>query len=323
MLWTTRPGLWIAYRAPVRTGLFLGIFANRADAGDVDPAAALIEKTRRAYDDGFASVWLPQVFDVDALTMLAVVGREVPDIELGTAVIATYPRHPMVLAQQALTVQALTRGRLALGIGLSHRIVIEGMFGMSFDKPARHMREYLSVLLPLLHGEPAAFTGETLSGNGTLQVPGASPVPVLLAALAPRMLHLAGAVADGTITWMTGPQTLGDHIVPSIRRAAESAGRSEPRIVCALPVAVTDEPDRLRQRASKIFAIYDGLPSYKAMLDKEGAGGPADVAIVGDEATVLAQLEELDEQGATDFVAVEFASGEERDRTRALLKTLL
>jgi alkanesulfonate monooxygenase SsuD/methylene tetrahydromethanopterin reductase-like flavin-dependent oxidoreductase (luciferase family) len=155
-----------------------------------------------------------------------------------------------------------------------------------------------------------------------VQVP-ASPPPVLIAALAPRMLALAGEVADGTVTWMTGHATIADHIAPSITKAAEEAGKPAPRIVSALPVMVTDDPDAARQRASSVFAVYNDLPSYRAMLDKEGAGGPADVAIVGDEATVRAGIKAMDDAGCTDFVAVEYADDGERVRTRELLRSLL
>ena len=251
-----------------------------------------------------AGVWCAQIFGYDALTLLAVVGREVGGIELGTAVVPTYPRHPIVLAGQALTTQAAVGGRLALGVGLSHRIVIEGMYGYSFERPARHMREYLAVLLPLLRGEAVSFQGETLKATtmGPLEQKAAAP-PVLLAALAPAMLRLAGGVADGTVTWMTGPSTVRDHIVPSISRAAKEAGAA-------------------RERAASTFSIYGQLPSYRAMLDREGAAGPADVAIVGDEDAVAAGLSGLADVGATEAIAAPFGSGEERRRTADLLASL-
>ncbi|MDQ3148013.1 MAG: TIGR03564 family F420-dependent LLM class oxidoreductase [Actinomycetota bacterium] len=269
---------------------------------------------------GFASAWTPQIFGFDALTALALAGREVPGIELGTAVVPTYPRHPMALAAQALTTQAACHGRLTLGIGLSHQVVIESMFGYSFDHPARHMKEYLSALLPLLREGKVAFEGETVKAMGQLDIPGADPVPVLVAALGPVMLGLAGGLAEGTATWMTGPKTLGAHIVPTITAAAEAAGRPAPRVTAALPVSVTDDPAAARQKAAAVFAVYDQLPSYKAMLDREGAGGPADVAIVGDESTVRREVEALGELGVTEFVAVPF---HERSRTVDVLATLL
>lgn len=285
-----------------------------------DALVKLRERVARGADDGFSSAWVSNIFGLDALTALAVIGSQVPGIELGTGVVPTYPRHPAVLAQQALTVNTAVDGRLALGIGLSHQMVIEGMYGYSFDKPARHMREYLSVLVPLVRGEKVSFKGETLTANLGLSTPGTGDMPVLIAALAPRMLKLAGEVADGTVLWMTGPKTVAEHVVPAITEAARAAGRPAPRIVCTLPICVTDDVEAARVEASTKLAIYGQLPSYRAMLDKEGVEGPGGVAIVGDEDAVSAQLEELARIGVTDFVAAEYS----RDgRTREFLKTLL
>jgi F420-dependent oxidoreductase-like protein len=293
------------------------------DLGEGGPSVSgVVEQVRRAAGLGFASAWMPQLFNLDALTALAVAGAQVPGIELGTAVIPTYPRHPMMLASQALTTQSATGNRLVLGIGLSHQIVIESMFGFSFDKPARHMSEYLSILLPLLHAGAVQFTGETLKAAGSVKISDATAPPVLLAALAPRMLRLAGERADGTITWMTGPETVADHIAPSITKAAADAGRPAPRVVVGLPVCVTVDVEAARQRAAQTFQMYGQLPSYRAMLDREGAEGPGDVAIVGDEESVLAQITHLGEIGATDFMAAPFGSREERDRTTAAVAAL-
>jgi 5,10-methylenetetrahydromethanopterin reductase len=301
----------------MRIGIFGGDVAAGGSADEVVTAAGT------AAEQGFAGYWLPQIFGLDALTMLAVVGREVPLIELGTSVVPTYPRHPMMLAAQALTTQATCGGRLVLGIGLSHQIVIENMFGYSFEKPVRHMREYLEILLPLVREGSVSFAGETLTFHGSVEIPGAAPFPVLIAALGPKMLELAGARADGTITWMTGAATLESHTVPTITAAAEQAGRPAPRVGVGLPVCVTDDVDAARQRAAKVFEIYGSLPSYRAMLDREGAEGPADVAVVGDEDEVAKGLRRLEAAGATDLAAVEFGDGDERARTRALLRSLL
>jgi 5,10-methylenetetrahydromethanopterin reductase len=285
--------------------------------------ARLRDELQRAAGDGFASAWLSNIFGVDALTALAVAGGQVPGIEVGTAVVPTYPRHPAVLAQQARTVAAAVDGRLVLGIGLSHRIVIEDMFGYDFSRPLLHMREYLAVLLPLLDGQQVSFSGVTVRANIGLTTPSPGRVPVLVAALGPQMLRLAGAQTDGTVLWMTGPATVRDHIVPQITQAAREAGRPSPRVVCVLPVCVTSKPADARERAAQVFAIYGELPSYRAMLDREGAAGPADVAIVGDEAAVTAQIAALAEAGVTDFVAGEYTGGADGARTRALLRTLL
>ncbi len=277
---------------------------------------------RRA--QGFASVWASQIFGYDALTLLAVVGAAVPDIELGTAVVPVYSRLPQVMAQQALTVQAATGGRLALGVGMSHQVVVEGMWGLSFERPARYLREYLAALVPMLHGEPARVEGEvvTARSTGPLEIPDAPPPPVLVAALGPTMLRLAGRLAAGTVTWMTGTTTVAEHIVPTIGAAASDAGRPAPRVVVSVPVTVTSDVDAARARIDELFAIYPSLPSYRAMLDREGAAGPSDVAMVGDEAVVAHAIERLAAAGATDLAAAVIGNEEERDRTRRLLSEL-
>jgi F420-dependent oxidoreductase-like protein len=293
------------------------------DPSGPEPMTKLRDDLQRAADQGFASAWMSNIFGVDALTALAVAGSQVPGIEVGTAVVPTYPRHPAALAQQARTVAAAVDGRLVLGIGLSHKVVIEDMFGYDFSRPVLHMREYLSVLLPLLDGRQVAFSGQTVRASIGLTTPSPGRVPVVVAALGTQMLRLAGEKTDGTVLWMTGPATVRDHVVPVITAAAEAAGRPGPRVVCNLPVCVTSDPDNARERATKVFAIYGQLPSYRAMLDREGAAGPADVAIVGDEDTVGGQIRGLAEAGVTDFVGVEYTGGEDGARTRALLRTLV
>jgi len=300
------------------------IGTSAVETGGDRALSKLADQLRQAADANPSSAWMANIFGLEALTSLAVAGSQVPGIELGTAVIPTYPRHPAVLAQQALTAAlAVGPGRLALGIGLSHKIVIEDMYGYSFDKPARHMREYLSVLLPLLDGTPVSVDGSTLSAHIGLSVPRTGRVPVLLAAMAPRMLSLAGEQTDGTVLWMTGPATIRDYVVPALSAAASAAGRPSPRVVCILPVCVTDDPAAARASATQELAIYGQLPSYRAMLDREGAAGPGDVAIAGDEDTVAAQILALADTGVTDFVAAEIARGEDRKRTRDLLKAII
>ncbi|MBA3368891.1 MAG: LLM class F420-dependent oxidoreductase [Geodermatophilaceae bacterium] len=288
-----------------------------------DPLGDLENQIRRAADAGFSSAWLANIFALDALTALAVAGRNVPGIELGTAVVPTYPRHPAALAQQAITAHLALGERLVLGIGTSHKVVVEGAFGYSFDRPARHMRDYLSALVPLLEKGRVDVEGETITARYQVTGPRPDrPPSVLLAALAPRMLELAGTYADGTILWMTGPVTIRDHIVPTIGGAAEAAGRPTPRIICTLPVCVTSDEGAARQRADKVFAMYGRLPSYRAMLDREGAAGPGAVAVVGDQGAVVQQIRGLADVGVTDFVAAEFARGEEAEHTREVLGQL-
>lgn len=279
----------------------------------------VIDVARRAEADGFDSFWIAQIFDLDALTTLAVVGSEVPRIELGTAVVPTFPRHPMMLAGQALTVQQVVDDRLCLGIGLSHQIVVENMWGYSYERPATQMREYLEALQPLLQGESVAVDGEYVTCHGALGV--IAPTPeVVIAALGDRMLRLAGSRGCGTVTWCTGEATLRDHIVPTITAAAAEAGHPPPRVVASLPITVTDDPVRARSIVGEMLALYGGLPSYRAMLDREGVEGPADVAIAGSEEEVTDALVRLADAGVTDFAAVVVgADASERERTWELL----
>ena len=207
------------------------------------------------------------------------------------------------MAQQALPAQAAAGGRFTLGIGLSHRVVIEGSLGLSYEQPARHMREYLSVLMPLLRREQVSFEGELYRVNVGIDAPGMQPVPCIVAALGPMMLRLAGELADGTVTWMCGVKTLASHIAPRIRRAAEEAGRPEPRVVAALPIAITADADGARETISEQLAVYPTLPSYRAMLDVEGVEHAGEIAIVGDEETVDLELRRLEEAGVTHFNA--------------------
>ncbi|MEA3077563.1 MAG: hypothetical protein QOF60_2471 [Actinomycetota bacterium] len=301
----------------MRLGIFVENSRMSRGSADIDAYVAAIKEVA---DAGFASAWSPQVFGMDALTALALAGREAPGIELGTSVVPIYPQHPTTLAQHALTTQFALGGRLVLGLGLSHQIVVENMWGYSFDKPAKHMEEYLDVLQPLLTTGKVSFQGSTVKANADLRLPEGNDVPVMLAALGPRMLALAGSRTAGTITWMTGPETIANHIAPSIGKAAAEAGRPSPRVVMALPVAVTDDEAGARERAGQLFAMYGMLPSYRAMLDREGAGGPADVAIVGDKASVQRQVSAMEEKGATDFVAAPF---DNREATLAALAELL
>jgi 5,10-methylenetetrahydromethanopterin reductase len=278
---------------------------------------------RTAAEQGFPSYWTPQIFGMDALTGIAVAARSVPGITVGTSVIPTYPRHPMMLAQQALTTQAAIGGRLVLGIGLSHKPVVEGMWGMPFDRPVRHMSDYLAILMPLLSDRRVSFGGETLTGRGEITPPPADAPPVLVAALGPQMLRLVGRVADGTITWMTGPETLRTLTAPTITQAASEAGRPAPAVVAGLPVCVTDDVDAARARADRDYAIYGQLPSYRAMLDREGAATPADVAIIGTASEVTDRIRALAGSGVTTFAASAFGSTDEQAATREALISLL
>ncbi|MFA5884999.1 MAG: TIGR03564 family F420-dependent LLM class oxidoreductase [Acidimicrobiia bacterium] len=292
---------------------------GREQSGSPTPLADCIEDARRAAAEGFTTFWLPQAYGLDVMTALAVVGREVAGIELGTAVVPIYARTPISLASAVRTVQAAVGGRFTLGVGLSHVGMVQAVYGASFDHPVRDLREYLTALVPLLRGEPVDVAGESYRVAGQVTVQGVDGGPVLVAALGPQTLRVTGRLADGTIAWVTGPRTLEEHTIPTICGAAEAAGRPRPRIVAGLPVCVTADAPGARERADRVFQIYGVLPSYRAMLDREGARGPGDVAVVGDEDSVRAQLEHLAAIGVDDFAASPFGTPDERAVTRALL----
>ena len=305
----------------MRIGLFIGTM------GAADTLAGQVAQSAEAEADGFDSFWTAQVAGVDALTLLALCGGATEKIELGTAVVPTYPRHPMALAQQALTAQAAAGGRLTLGIGVSHRPVVEDRWGMSFRAPASHMDEYLTILQSLMATGSVDFAGDHFSVSGEIARTWETPPSVRVAALAPRMLRMAGERTDGTITWMVGPRALETHIVPRLTRAAASANRASPRVCVGLPICVTDNASAGFEAASGYFHRYGGLPSYRRMLDIEGVESPAEAAIIGDEAEVEIRLRALASAGATDFLASIFPTGADAEasaaRTRALLKSLV
>jgi len=287
------------------------------------PVEQMIERVAGIEADGFSSVWLPQSSGFDALTVLAVAGNRVPRLELGTSVVPTFPRHPIALAAQALTTNAAVGGRLLLGLGLSHKMSIEGSYGLSYDRPARHMSEYLAALVPLLRNGAVDVAGETISARIALNTPGATPPAVLLAALQPRMLALAGGVAHGTITWCAGPITVEEQIVPLVTAAAREAGRPAPRVCVALPTIVTDDEDYGRRMGDAQLEGYGSIPVYRAVLDREGVAGPGDISVVGDETSVTAQLRHLEDVGMTDFIAIPAGNADDRKRTLEHLATLV
>ena len=282
----------------MRIGVMLGATGG---AGGVDDVVAAAKRVEAA---GLDNLWMANIFSFDAISTLSIVGREVPRIGLGTAVTPTFPRHPTALGQQALTAAAATGNRFTLGIGLSHKVVIENMLGLSYDQPAKHMREYLDVLMPLLRGETLNYQGELYRVGGlTLTVPGAEPVPTVVAALGPLMLRVAGELADGTNTWMVGPKTMENHIVARLAAAADAAGRPAPTVVGGVPIVLTNKPDQAREKIAAGLTIYGQLPSYRAMLDREGVAGPADIALAGDENAVRGGIERFRNAGVTDFNA--------------------
>jgi F420-dependent oxidoreductase-like protein len=302
----------------MRIGLF---FSDVGEPNDI------IKRLVEAESDGFEGAWLSQIFGNDSLMLIAEAGRETERIEFGTAVVPVYPRHPFSFAQQVATTASMAGNRFTLGIGLSHQPVVEGMWGLSYQKPARYMREYLQVLRSLLDDGKVSFKGEAFRVVGTIQSPEKERVSVLIAALSPVMLQIAGALADGTVTWMTGIKTIRDHTVPSLKAATQKAGRPDSRVVVCLPTAVTDDADAARQRVAQGFAVYGQLPNYRRMLDREGVEGPPGVAVVGDEKQVEEQIRAFAAAGTTDYVATMIPVGDDAaaslSRTRELLQGLV
>lgn len=276
----------------------IGMFALAAGA----PLDDVVARARLARDAGLDSVFFGQIPSWDALMAAALAGREAPGLEVGTAIVPTWPRHPLALASQALTAQAMAGGRFTLGIGPSHPPVIEGGHGIAYERPARHVREYLSALRPLLRGEDVEYRGETLTAVGAVDAPGATPPSVILSALGPAMLRVAGEFADGTVTTWTGAAAIADHIVPSITRAAEAAGRPAPRVLAGVVVALTTDPDGVRRELAEQFAAASRFPGYRAILDRQGLSGVHETVVAGDEAAVERELRRFADAGATDLL---------------------
>lgn len=292
-----------------------------ADPAGLDGVIAGIES---AADAGFPRVWSPQlpptagVAAWDALTALALAGARVPGVELGTGVAVAYGQHPFVLARQALTASAATDGRLILGIGVSHRFLVSDMFGYPYDAPAAYLREYLEVLNPVLAGQPVDHHGSRITAVGQLELPKAPTPPIIAAALGPRMLRLAGELAQGTVTAWTGPRAVEQQIIPAITTAAASAGRPAPQVIVGLPVSVTNDVEAARNEIAATFRPGD-LPAYRAMVDIEGVENVAEICVFGDENEVLAGLQRFADIGATEFSAFPVGDAETRARTIEVL----
>lgn len=301
----------------------ISILGSLAGSGGTSLIDNVVSQFAALRDEGFRRVWMTQMpYEPDLLTVLAIAMREVDTIEVGTGVVPIQNQHPMQLAQRALTLNLIAGGRFILGLGMTHAAVTEGMWGIPWDRSVRRLNEYLDGLLPLLAGEPVDAPGELYTTRGALQIPGAPQPEVYIAALGPQLLKIAGRRTAGTVTWMTGPKTLAEHVGPALRAAAAPAGRAV-RVVAALPVSVTDDVDGARAQAAEQFAMYGQLPSYRAMLDREGYAGPADAVLIGDEQTVTARIDELRAAGVHEYVGVVYdRSPEVRDRTRALLRSL-
>jgi F420-dependent oxidoreductase-like protein len=293
--------------------------------GGAATADKLIGQVEQAEADGFSSTWLPSAVGGDPLAWIALAGRATSSIEIGTSVLQTYTSHPVLMANRAVSVaSAMGRPGFTLGIGPSHRPAIEGAYGLDYGHAGRHTEEYVRVLAPLLRGESVRFEGEDFRVHldGVVPAPPA-PVQLLLAALAPRMLRVAGELTDGTILWMANARSIDSHVAPRLHAAADAAGRPRPRIVAGLPVTVVDDEAEGRRVAAEMFAGYGVLPNYRRILDHGGVDGPGDAAIVGDEASVAAQLTALADAGATDLWAAPFPVGDDRRASRARTVDLL
>jgi F420-dependent oxidoreductase-like protein len=257
----------------------------------------------------------------DALSVLTAAGLQTPGIELGTGVLVAQTQHPLALARAALTVSAAIQRRLLLGVGVSHRPFVTDVFGYPYDAPATFLREYLQVLNPALAGRPVDHHGARITAVGQIDVPCPSPPTLIAAALGPRMLKIAGELTDGTMTCFTHAKVVEMHIVPRITAAARAAGRAAPQVVVALPVAVTEDAESLRNDVAVRFSHYGNIPAYRAMLDMAEVDGVADACMIGDETEVRAQVRRIADAGATEFSVVPIGDSVARARTAELLLT--
>ena len=288
---------------------------------------------RWAEEAGLATVWIPQIPDeFDALTAAALVGVETSRIEIGTAVVPVQPRHPIALAQQTLSVQAVCEGRLSLGLGVSHHWVIDEMLGLPYEHLAPTMRAHLDVLDQALAGTgPVDVENDLFRVHNPLDITDVAPTPVLIAALGPVMLRLAGERTDGTILWLADERAIATHVAPRITRAAEAAGRPAPRIVAGIPVCLCrdDEVDAAVERTNRILSEAEVSPNYQKLLDHGEARSVGDILAAGSEAAIEKRLRAFADAGVTDVSVRVVPLGKGRDeliassrRTRDLLASL-
>ncbi|MFI6302754.1 TIGR03564 family F420-dependent LLM class oxidoreductase [Amycolatopsis thailandensis] len=285
------------------------------------PLGDVVAQAKEAERLGYDAIWLAQRGGWDALTALTALGVAAPGLALGTSVIPTYPRHPISLAAQALTLQAATGAPVSLGVGLSHRPIIEDQYGYSFDRPIRHLREYLQALNPLLHKEKADVYGETLTAVGTIEAPGAEPPSVLVGALSPLSLKVTGTYSDGVVSTWAGARSLAEYIVPTLQKAASDAGRPAPRIVSGQLISVTGDPDGPRNWVAENYGMAANIPAYQAVFTRDRVDGPGGTVIAGDEEFVRARVRELEDAGATELLLMPVGTPEEQARTRELFSS--
>jgi alkanesulfonate monooxygenase SsuD/methylene tetrahydromethanopterin reductase-like flavin-dependent oxidoreductase (luciferase family) len=264
-------------------------------------AERAIEQAEDAEKSGFHSLWYPGAVGGDPLVQMALAGRATTAIELGTSVVQTYPCHPTLQAARIQSVAAAVGRPVTLGVGPSHQMVVEGL-GLSYDHVGRDTEVYVRSLAGLLKDD----------------------IPLLLAALGPRLLRVAGEFAGGTILWMANAKAIESHVRPRITGAATRTGRADPpRIVAGLPIAVHDDVDEARAAGGEQFGMYGTLPNYQRILARGQIHSPAEAVIVGNEESVTAQIAALFEAGATDVWAAPFPVGADRAASRARTRALL
>ncbi len=287
-----------------------------AGAGVKNVVDAAVALGREAADLGLTSAWLPQRFDFDSIALAGIVGREVPELAVGSSVVPIFARHPILVASQAQTTQAATGGRYTLGLGLGAEVFVEPVFGTPYELPIRRLREFLTTFRSVVDTGAVDFVGETIIARTPMPatVPGGSPIPVVVAAMGPQALRVAGELADGTLPLLAGPKALAEHIVPAITKAA--AGRPAPRIVAAVPGLVAADVDAVREAAAAQTAFYDTIPSYQRIVELSGASKAAELVTVGDEETVAKTVRDYLDAGATEIVFTQTNLGTEEDRRR-------
>lgn len=280
----------------------IGTVIQPAETGNA--VDTTIEAAQRAAEAGVGSVWFGQRFDYDAIGLATVVGREVPQLQVGVSAVPIFARHPILVASQAQTAQAATRGRFHLGVALGAKSLVEGAFGITYERPVARLEQFLLALRDLTTTGTADVRGDLVTATPPLSttVPGAPPSPLLVAAMGPRALEATGRLADGTLPFLAGPRALAEHIVPAITAAARSAARPAPRIVALVPAVVTDALETAQARAHDDLAFYETIPSYRRAIDLSGVERAGDLALIGDEEAVATGIQEYFDAGATEVV---------------------
>lgn len=280
-----------------------GVVLKLSETADnvVDDA---IEQGRRAFAAGVRQFWLPQMVDVDAITLSALIGTAVPGLGVGTSVVPINPRHPLLISAAAQTAQAAAHGNFSLGLGLGAPSVEQQAFGTIWPNTVQRLREHLTVLRSIFDDGAVDFQGQEISTSPQwpVRIAGGTPIPIYVAAMGPKALRVTGELADGTLPYLAGPRTISDFIVPTIGKAAADAGRPTPRIIAMVPVLITDDIEAGRAWAADQLGFYETIPSYQKVIAREGVSGVADLAAVGTADEVVRQLRSYLDAGATDVV---------------------